>query len=219
LRTRAPLGGVGGLDLEVLGGVGVDHVEALVEVVDEHDAGLLATERGGIRSGAWSRHLLVQLGVDRVGERLARGDQHRRGERVVLGLADQVGGDVRGSAVSSARIAISVGPASESMPTWPLSSRLAATDVDVAGTGDQVDPRLALAGAVGEHRDRLGAADGVDLVDAEQRARRQDRRVRQARRSPSAAGWSARSSSTPATCAGTTFISTLETSGARPPGT
>ena len=31
-----------------------------------------------------------------------------------------------GSAVSSARIAISVGPASESMPMRPLSSRLAA---------------------------------------------------------------------------------------------
>ena len=31
------------------------------------------------------------------------------------------------SAVSSARIAISVGPASESMPTWPLSSRFAVT--------------------------------------------------------------------------------------------
>ena len=31
------------------------------------------------------------------------------------------------SAVSSARIAISVGPASESMPTVPLSSRLAET--------------------------------------------------------------------------------------------
>ena len=37
-----------------------------------------------------------------------------------------------GSAVSSARIAISVGPASESMPIQPRSSRLAAVDVDVA---------------------------------------------------------------------------------------
>ena len=35
-------------------------------------------------------------------------------------------------------------------------------------------------GAVGEHRDRLGAAGGVDLVDAEQRARGEDRGVRQA---------------------------------------
>ena len=47
------------------------------------------------------------------------------------------------------------------------------------GPGDQVD-LAAGAGAVGEHRDRLGAADGVDLLDAEQRAGRQDRRVRQA---------------------------------------
>ena len=47
------------------------------------------------------------------------------------------------------------------------------------GPGDQVDP-AARAGAVGEHRDRLGAADGVDLLDAEQRAGGQDRGVRQA---------------------------------------
>jgi hypothetical protein len=31
---------------------------------------------------------------------------------------------------------------------------------------------------VREHRDRLGAADGIHLVDAEERARREDRRVR-----------------------------------------
>ena len=38
----------------------------------------------------------------------------------------------------------------------------------------------ALVGAVREHRHRLRAADGVDLVDAEQRAGREDRRVRAA---------------------------------------
>ena len=82
------------------------------------------------------------------------------------------------SAVSSARIAISVGPASESMPTRPLRSRLAVTTQMLPGTGHQVDAS-ARADAVGEHRDRLGAADGVDLLDAQQRARREDRRVRQ----------------------------------------
>ena len=36
-----------------------------------------------------------QLGLDRVGQLRAGRDQHRGGDRVVLGLADQVGGDVR----------------------------------------------------------------------------------------------------------------------------
>ena len=84
-----------------------------------------------------------------------------------------------GSAVSSARIRISVGPASESMPTRPLSSRLAVT-VQIEPGPVTRSTRAHGPDAVGEHRDRLRAADGVDLVDAEQRARRQDRRVRQA---------------------------------------
>ena len=63
--------------------------------------------------------------------------------------------------------------------------------------------------AVGEHRDRLGAADGVDLVDAEQRARGQDRGVREPaevllRRDGSAMD------PTPAAWAGTTFMITLD---------
>ena len=43
----------------------------------------------------------------------------------MLGLAEQVGGDELGSAVSSAMTAISVGPASRSIPTRPNSWRLA----------------------------------------------------------------------------------------------
>ena len=89
--------------------------------------------------------------------------------------------------------------------------------VDVARAGHQVD-RPARAGAVGEHGDRLGAADGVHLLDSQQRAGGQDRRVRQ----PAVLGLRARGRAmdrTPATWAGTTFITTLETSGAIPPGT
>ena len=74
---------------------------------------------------------------------------------------------------------ISVGPASESMPTTPAQQPLGGGDVDVARPHDQVG-RLAVVGAVGEHRDRLGAADRVHLVDAEQRAGREHDRVRQA---------------------------------------
>ena len=77
----------------------------------------------------------------------------------------------------------------------------------------------ARAGAVGEHRDRLGAADGVHLVDAEQRAGGQDRRVRQPAVLALRRGGQRDRRRRPATWAGTTFITTLETSGAMPPGT
>ena len=89
------LGRVGGLDLQVLGGVGVDDADARVDVVDQDDGRLRAGQRGrdplpvhgGLQLGA-------QFGVDRVGERGARRDQDAGGHFVVLGLRDQVGGDV-----------------------------------------------------------------------------------------------------------------------------
>lgn len=100
----------------------------------------------------------------------------------MLGLADQVGGDVHriGRGVGQdrdlgrARLGVDADPAGE--------VALGGGDPDVAGAGDHVGGRAGL-GAVREHRDRGGAAGGVYLVDAEQRARGEDRRVRQA------AGW------------------------------
>ena len=73
-HPRGDRGGVAGLDLEVLGGVGVDDVEAGVDVVDEHDAatavpveGLRAT-RSVCLVAATRR---ASAGLDGVGE-LAR---------------------------------------------------------------------------------------------------------------------------------------------------
>ena len=55
---------------------------------------------------------------------------------------------------------------------------LGGSDVDISRPGDDVDPRAAF-GAVGEHRNGLGATHGVDLVDAEQGAGTEHDRVRQ----------------------------------------
>ena len=164
----------------MLGGVGVDHLEALVEVVDQHDPGLAAGQRrSGSARCAWWRAPAVELDVDPSASALGVGDQHRGGQRVVLGLADQVGGDVRrvGGLVGEDRDLGRPGLGVDADPA--LEQPLGGDRPDVARPGDQVDLR-ARPDAVGEHRDRLGAADGVHLVDAEQRARRQDRRVRQA---------------------------------------
>ncbi len=90
--------------------------------------------------------------------------------------------------------------------------------VDVARPGDHVDRRqlgaIGVDAAVRQQRHRLGPADRPYLVDAEQPGGGQDRRVRQAfKRSerPSACGGLAITSEpTPAVCAGTTFITTLD---------
>ncbi len=177
-------GGVGGLDLQVLGGVGVDHVQALVDRVDQDDPGLRAGQRladPGLVPGRGD--LGLQLGLDRLGQCGRVGDQDRGRVRVVLGLADQVGGDMArvGGRVREDRDLGRPGLGVDPDPA--LEQPLGGGDVDVAGAGDQVDrlaAALALTGAVGEHGDRLGAADRVDLVDAEQRAGREDGGVRQA---------------------------------------
>ena len=112
----------------MLGGVLVDHREALLEVVDQHvrdsgSASAVSTRSRWLVSGTW-RASSASTASSRRG---AVGDQQAGRVGVVLGLGDQVGRDERRvGAVSSARMPISVGPASESIPMTPLSSRLAA---------------------------------------------------------------------------------------------
>jgi hypothetical protein len=133
---------VRGLDLEVLGGVGVDDVEPLVEVVDQDDPRLPATERGhdplGVPGGV---HLLLELGLDVVGEPERVGDEHARRLRVVLGLADQVGRDVRrvGGVVGEDRDLGRAGLGVDADPS--LEQTIRGDRVDVARAGDQVDRR------------------------------------------------------------------------------
>jgi hypothetical protein len=110
----------------VLGRPGVDDLEPVVQVVHQHVRRLAGQRRLDPLAVPGDGHLLAELDVDGVQQRDARGDEQAGGQRVVLGLGDQVGRDVAGTAVSSARIPISVGPASESMPHRPCTSRLAA---------------------------------------------------------------------------------------------
>ncbi len=120
-----------------------------------------------------------QLGLGGGGELLGVGDKDGGGHRVVFGLADQVGGDVHrvGAAVGEDRDLGGTGLGVDADAA--LEETLGGGDVDVAGPGDEVHGRAVL-GAVREHRDGLGAAGGVHLVDAEEGAGGEDRRVRQA---------------------------------------
>ena len=124
--------------------------------------------------------LFVELCLDLVGQAQRVGDEHRGSHRVVLGLADQVCGDVRrvGGVVGQDRDLGGSGLGVD--PDDALEQSLRSDGVDVARSGDEVHP-TAGPRAVGEHRDRLGAADGVHLRDAEQLTGSQDRRVRESR--------------------------------------
>ena len=119
-----------------------------------------------------------QLGVDGVEQGGRVGDEQAGRQRVVLGLGDQVGGDERRhrGVVGQDRDLGRAGLGVDAAPA--LDQALGRRDVDVARAGDHVHRGHAL-DAVGEHRDRLRATDRVDLVDPEQRARREHQWVRQ----------------------------------------
>ena len=167
----------------MLGGVGVHHPQALLDVVDEHGAGLPAPQRRpdalGVLGGG---HHLLQRGIHRVGQLGAGGDEHARGEHVVLGLADEVRGHVHGVGGVVGEHGDLGGPGLGVDADHPAQDPLGRGDVDVAGTGDQVDRLEDRARGVGaaqrEQRDPLRPTGGPHLLDAEQRARSQDRGVR-----------------------------------------
>src|SRR5262249_36058476 len=122
-----------------------------------------------------------------------------------------------GSADASARIAISVGPASASMPSRPRSSRLAATTqmlpgpVTIGARGHDCVPYANIATAWAPPT----AYTSVTPSSA------QTARIVGCGRPPWArcGGLATAIEGTPATCAGTTFMTTLLASGATPPGT
>ena len=115
----------------------------MVEVLDEHVGALVG--QGGLDPLAvpGRRHLLAQLDVDGVEQLDAVAHQQAGGLRVVLGLGDQVGGDVRrigvrvGQDADLGRAGLGVDPAAA------LDQPLRGRDVDVARPGDEVDRRAA----------------------------------------------------------------------------
>ncbi len=166
----------------MLGGVRVDGAEAVLDRVDEDDAGLLTGERGAHPIDVLGpSDLLADRGVDGVGECGRGGDQDTGRENIVLGLGDQVGGDVGGigGLVGEDR---DLGGSGLGVDTHDAAAEpLGGGDVDVAGAGDHVDGReigaVGVAAAIGQQRDGLGAADGPHLLDPEQGRGGQDGRV------------------------------------------
>ena len=94
-RGRTSSGrGVGEVQLEVLGRVGVAERGRGREVVDEHDRRLRARQGDRDALGVTrARRARRDSAATAAGERLGVGHEHGRRLLVVLGLADQIGGD------------------------------------------------------------------------------------------------------------------------------
>ena len=150
----------------------VDDAHRFVHVARHDDAAVgLADDLGALEPA----QQVLQLFDGASREPLRVGDQDTPRHRVVLQLRCEVGGDeVRARVLvgqdhdlGRARDAVDADRAED------LSLRQ--RHVDVAGPGDDVDPRDAL-GAIGEGRDRLRAADPIDGIDAGDARRGEDRR-------------------------------------------
>ena len=169
--------GIGHLDLEVLGGVGVDDGQPGVEVVDQDHSRLGPGERlpdaFGVLGG---RHPVLEVGLDRIRQRDGVGHQDRGGLGVVLGLRDEVGADVRGlcRVVGEDRDLGRAGLGVDADDA--LEVALGGRDVDVARPRDEADRLTDDGGALvrvglvleteGEGSDRLGSTHGIHLVHA-----------------------------------------------------
>ena len=124
----------------MFGGVGVDGADAGVDVVDQDDRRLPPGKRGrhpltvhgGLQLGG-------QLGVGGVGQVGAGRHQDAGGHFVVLGLADQIGGDMRGVGGVIGQDG-DLGRPGFGVDAHPRAAEpFGRGDVDVAGPGDHVD--------------------------------------------------------------------------------
>lgn len=106
----------------MLGAVRVDHLEAVLQAVHQHDRGLPAGERGldPVLDVLGRGDLRLQLPLHGVRELDGVGDEDGGGQRVVLGLADQVGGDVHRVGRGVREDGDLGGAASVSMPIFPV---------------------------------------------------------------------------------------------------
>ena len=128
--ARCPVDSVDRVDLEVLGGIRVDDLLALVEVVDQRRSPTARPDSAAVTRSACLVAATWRLELGLAPRRASRVESVTR-TLAASGSCSawliRSAATYAGSAESSARIAISVGPASESMPTTPRSSRFAAT--------------------------------------------------------------------------------------------
>ena len=173
--------GVAGLDLEMLRRQTVDERDRVGEARHHDDGAEIAPARAGDVAARQGLELAGERFLDGVGERRAVGDEDRLRRGVVLGLGEEIGGDpvgVRGAVGEDqhlGRAGDHVDPDLAEDPAFCRRHIGVAGPDDLGDAGDRRRP-------IGERRDRLRAADPVDLVDAGELGCREHQRVRVAAR-------------------------------------
>ncbi len=168
---------VGDQQHEVLGGVGVGLAGQALAIGDDHGCALIPERRAGDLATGQVGELTEQGGVDGPGD-LERGThEHGRGLDIVLGLADQVGGD-------QLRVGAGVGcdqdlrgPGDRVDVAAPEYEPLRGRDVGVARADDLVHTRHGRGPERGRG-DGLGPADLKHPVDPGDRGRGEHHRAR-----------------------------------------
>ena len=157
--------GVGTVQLQVLGRDDVDRVNSGQQVVRDHDKTVVVQARTGDVLARTLGKQKPQRLLDLIDKSLATRDQVTGGHGVVLGLGHEVGGhDGRVGGLVGEHA--DLGRAGDHVDADVAGHvALGGRHVGVARAHDLVAGRDGL-GAVGDRGDGLGAADGVDLVDA-----------------------------------------------------
>ena len=168
---------LGGIDrkFEMFGGEPVAKRDRVGERRDDDDGAIGIPACAHRRRGAQRRNDRIDCGGNGIGKGRIVGEQNRLARRIMLGLAEQVGGD-------DARIVPRVGndddlarPGDHIDAHHAIDLPLRLGDPRVARAGDDVDGRDLL-GAIGKRRHRLRAADPPDFIDpADMRRRHHDR--------------------------------------------
>ncbi len=163
----------------MLGSVGVAERRGTIDGIHEHDRRLLAVD-GGAHTLSVPGCVDASLDCGRDGRREFRRirDEYRGRELVVLGLAHEVCGDEFGVG-RRIRDHEDLGGTGLGVDAHDAADQsLGRRNVDVAGTGDDVHRiEIDARHAVRESADRPRATHRVNLIDAEQSGRTEDRRV------------------------------------------
>ena len=130
--------------------------------------------RAGDRLAAQGRELGFDFSLDRIGEIAIVGDEDRLRGGIVLGLGQKIGGNPRGIAGLVGDNQHFARPRDHIDADRAEHLPLGCGDIGVARSHD-LHHRRDAPRAIGQSRDRLRAADAINLVDAGKIGRRRER--------------------------------------------
>ena len=157
--------GLLGDDLEMFGRQPIDERHRVFETLGDDDGAEIAPACAGYVTARQGRELARQALFDGIGEPGAVGHEDRLRRRIMFGLGQEVGGDPVGIGRRIGEHQHFRRAGDHVDADRAEDAALGGRHIGVAGPDDLGDRGDGL-GAIGERRDRLRAADAVNLVDA-----------------------------------------------------